>query len=259
MKSDAILMHSFEEFAELYHCKKSSANGCSKCDTVLTWKCKKCGNVFQSKLNLNYHRKIDPKNYARCLKCHPYISSGKSNQEIEFFEYVKSIYSGTVISSDRTQIKVGRNPSEIDVWLPELKIGFEYNGLFQHSIRKRHKKEKSNKCRKMTHILKNKVAEKAGIKLVQIWEHEWLYEKENIKKLIRDIIFNEVNFSKYIFSENPSRIKVPRDKFNTAYKIDGYILLEISKPVMVKLKFLHGRKPEYFSYKNCGYLIYEKI
>lgn len=111
----------------------------------------------------------------------------------------------------------------------------------------------------MNHLKKNKAAEKLGIKLVQIWEHEWLYNKEKMKKLIYDIIFDNVDFSQFALLDDDSVIEVPRDKFNLSYKIEGYKLHKIIKSSVVKMKFLHGKTLEHFSYRDCGYLEYRKI
>ena len=63
-----------------------------------------------------------------CPKC----IREKSVIETELFEYVKSLLPNENIEeNDRTIL----NGKEIDVYVPNLKIGFEMNGLVWHSER----------------------------------------------------------------------------------------------------------------------------
>jgi len=67
------------------------------------------------------------------------------------------------------------SPYELDIYLPELKIAFEFNGLYWHSeINK-----ESN-----YHLNKTKLCEKQGIQLIHIWEDDWLYKQEIVKSMI---------------------------------------------------------------------------
>lgn len=70
---------------------------------------------------------------------------------------------------------------EIDVYIPELKIGFEYHGLFHHSqFRGNHLKNR--------HIDTLNSIEKDGILLIQIFEDEWLYKNVIVKSRIKNIL-----------------------------------------------------------------------
>ena len=64
-------------------------------------------------------------NIPLCTICYP-INDNKSIKEKNLLEYIKSIYTGEIISGYRDGI-------EIDIYLPELKIGIEFNGLYWHS------------------------------------------------------------------------------------------------------------------------------
>lgn len=95
----------------------------------------------------------------------------QSSQEQELFEWISSIYSGDIIQSDRTQLK----PKEIDIYLPELKLGIEYNGLYWHSELRRDKNY---------HFDKRVQAEQKGITLIQINSDEWSHKQDIVKSLI---------------------------------------------------------------------------
>ena len=71
---------------------------------------------------------------------------------------------------------------EIDCYLPELKIGFEYDGDYWHSLPEMIKRDKK----------KNACARKAGIHLYHIKENEWLNNKESSKVKVYNIIMKGV-------------------------------------------------------------------
>ena len=68
---------------------------------------------------------------------------------------------------------------EIDVYIPSLKLGIEYNGLHWHSERlgkdKNYHLDKLNKCNEQ------------GIKLIQIFEDEWINHREICESKLKQI------------------------------------------------------------------------
>ena len=65
-------------------------------------------------------------NLPLCTICYP-IDLLISIKEENLYEFIKSIYFGEIVQSYRI------NRQEIDIYLPKLKIGFEFNGLYWHS------------------------------------------------------------------------------------------------------------------------------
>ena len=116
----------------------------------------------------NFYSRIKYK-IPLCTVCHP-IGDHKSIKEIELFSYITSVYSGEIIQSYRDGL-------EIDIYLPELGIGFEFNGLYWHSSKYKHKKYHINK----TNHFKDK-----GIRIIHIWEDDWLYKQDVIKSQINN-------------------------------------------------------------------------
>ncbi len=119
--------------------------------------------------NSNYHHRKE-KNIL-CTECYP-ISKTTSLIEIQLFEIIKLKYLGEVIQSYRDVL-------EIDIYLPELKLGFELNGLYWHSekfVDKNYHKEKTN-------YFKEK-----GIRIIHIWEDDWINKNEIIKSQISNLI-----------------------------------------------------------------------
>lgn len=99
-----------------------------------------------------------------------------SNEEQDLFDFVRSIYSGVIIKNDRQIIK----PKEIDIYIPEKKVGIEFDGLFWHSDY--HLKEQD------LHLQKTIMCEQQGIRLMHIFEDEWLQKPEIIKSMIKSAL-----------------------------------------------------------------------
>lgn len=101
----------------------------------------------------------------------------KSGVERELFEFVKSLLPNNTVEENNRTILDGK---EIDVYVPSLKIGFEMNGLIWHSDR--------FDTDKSYHLLKTESALSAGVRLIHIFEDEWLNKKEICKSRIRNIL-----------------------------------------------------------------------
>lgn len=107
--------------------------------------------------------------------------SSKSGLEKEVLDYIKSIYFGKVISGDRSVLGNGQ---EVDIFLPDLGIGVEFDGIFWHS-----------NIDKNYHLNKTKRMEEQGFSLYHIFEDEWI-EKKHIWK---SMLANKLGVSRKIF------------------------------------------------------------
>jgi len=116
----------------------------------------------------NFHNRMRS-NLPLCTICNP-IGESRSIKEEQLYEFIKSVYSGEIIGSYRDGL-------EIDIYLPELKIGFEFNGLFWHSEEWKQKNYHSEK----TNYFKDK-----GIRIIHIWEDDWDYKQEIVKSQIKN-------------------------------------------------------------------------
>lgn len=127
--------------------------------------CKKCKNIFKSRL-IN--------EIPVCRKCNPIISNSKLHLEFREFLNELNIF---FIENDRKTI----NPLELDFNIPEKKIAIELNGNYWHS-------EIGGGKNKNYHINKTKKCLEKGIKLIHIFEDEWLFKKEIVKSRIKHIL-----------------------------------------------------------------------
>ena len=107
----------------------------------------------------------------------PVCGQLESNSEKEIYEFICSLVGQeNVIKRDRTVLK----GKEIDIYIPDLKIGFEYNGLRWHS-------EDFGKT-KNYHLRKTEDCERNGIRLIQIFEDEFVLHKQVVLSKIKHIL-----------------------------------------------------------------------
>lgn len=128
---------------------------------------------FKSRLNSN--REL-------CLHCNP-ILSGKSNKELELLNFIKENYNGDILSNCKSII----DPIELDIFIPELKIAFEFNGLYWHSELYKDKLYHLNKTNRCTEI---------GIELFHVFEDDWTFKQD----IVKSMILNKLGKSKKIFA-----------------------------------------------------------
>jgi hypothetical protein len=136
------------------------------------FKCLECGNenqVSPSFFNKNISIGKNP-----CLVCNPPLYS-ESKGEIELCEFIESIYTGKVEKKNR-KILQGK---EIDIYLEEEKIAFEFNGIYYHSEIFQDKSSVMFKKERLSQL---------GITLVTVWEDDWNYKKDIIKSRINSIL-----------------------------------------------------------------------
>ena len=134
-------------------------------------RCKKCGeesHLLNSRFNVRLRNGQDP-----CIKCNN-IATGVSSQEEEIAQFIESL-GFEVKRGDRKELE----GQEIDIFVPEIRIGFEYNGLFWHSEFRTEKKY---------HVQKQEKAAVKGISLIHIWEDDWDKKKDIVKSRISHLL-----------------------------------------------------------------------
>lgn len=128
-----------------------------------------------------------------CPKCSNIIS--KSHKEIiDFINLNKIINDRNVIS-----------PYELDIYLPDLKIAIEFHGLYYHSYSHMESKKERYK-----HYLKSDICNEIGIKLIQIFEDEWLF-KDNI---VKSILNSKFGVAERIFARKCEVVELSSSSFN---------------------------------------------
>lgn len=100
-----------------------------------------------------------------------------SKPELEIKKYVEDIYGSSV-----TRFFDG--DFELDIYIPEKKLGIEYNGNYWHSLKNKDKNY---------HYNKSKHFEEKGIRVIHIWEYEWNNERQ--RPILENIIKNALGLN----------------------------------------------------------------
>lgn len=132
--------------------------------------CENCKADFKIGKVLFYKRR--EKKTEICTICNP-IDKHQSGKEIILYNFIKSIYDKEMIKNFKIDKK------EIDIYLPDLNIGFEFNGVYWHSDIY---KEKD------FHLNKSKFFEEKGIHVFHIWEDDWTEKEEILKSQIENLL-----------------------------------------------------------------------
>lgn len=104
------------------------------------------------------------------------VSTFNSKPQKEIEEFITNELNLEVLVNNKKRLR----GIEIDLYIPSLDIGIEYNGLYWHS-------EKMGKT-KNYHQLKTILSEGEGVRLIHIFEDEWNNKKEIVKNRLRYIL-----------------------------------------------------------------------
>lgn len=138
-------------------------------------KCLVCKSEFE-----RTKQAVEPSKCSKtvCRTCHPPATT--SIGQLEVLDFIRSLGISTV-SEDRSIL----GGKEIDILIPEKKIGIEYNGLYWHS---------ELNYGEPKHLLwKQQFAHNKGIRLVHIFEDEWLNKSDIVKSRIRHLLGTQSN------------------------------------------------------------------
>lgn len=145
------------------------------------------------------------------------------------------LYNPNLIENDRNLI----SPLELDIYIPQLNLAIEFNGLYAHS-------EQQGKD-KQYHLNKYKLCKEKGVQLVQIFEDEWIDKKDIVTSILlnkfgkiqnrifaRKCIAKEIdhNTAKDFLVKNHIQrsTNVVGKHFGLYYKDELYSVLSMGKP-----------------------------
>lgn len=103
------------------------------------------------------------------------LFKGVSKLEKELGEFIKNNYIGNIILGDNKVL----SGLELDIFLPEINLAIEFNGIYYHSDLFKDKRY---------HLKKTKECNKQNIRLIYIWENDWKYKKDIIKSILLNIL-----------------------------------------------------------------------
>lgn len=137
-------------------------------DKLYKFKCVKCGNEFDHWI----YSGIIP----RCEICYP-KNSGTSHYETDIKEFLMEcgILESDIIMNTKKVLPSGK---ELDIYIPEKKLAIEFDGIKWHS-------EKFGGKDSKYHLNKTNECESLGIRLVHIFENEWIYKNDIVKSILK--------------------------------------------------------------------------
>lgn len=149
-------------------------------------------------------------NLRRCWRCKGCFPIG-SRQQLEVADYVRSL-GFEVINSTRDIIP----PLEIDVWIPEKKLGIEYHGLYWHSGGREEAFDKGK------HRKKYELCSAAGVRLIQIFSDEWMQRGDICRSIIRNALgSNQIKLNARDCQVKELDVTVAKEFLNRTH-ISGY-------------------------------------
>ena len=128
------------------------------------------------------------------------IKSSKIEQEM--IDFIKKIQPYTVFQNTRDVIGY-----EIDAFIANLNIGFEFNGCFWHDIK-----------HELTPVYKKiKAAEKKNIKLYFVYENLWKHRNSSVKNIIKNLLCEANKFR----IEDCKVVKIDNNTIKEIYQTHG--------------------------------------
>lgn len=119
---------------------------------------------------------ITPSNLLQGYGC-PKCRCTSSKEENEVSKFISELD----VEFEKMKLENGQ---ELDIYIPDEKIAFEFDGLYWHCELKKDK---------YYHSKKTYYCKEQGIKLIHIFEDEWLYKKEIVKSNIRNLLNKDIN------------------------------------------------------------------
>ncbi len=177
-----------------------------------------------------------------------YTFTGKSHYEDDIIEYITSLNNCSIIRNSKIL-----DGLEIDIYLPEYKLGIEFNDTYWHSDL--FKKDNY-------HQSKSIEAMKQGIRLIHIYQYEWnnLIQQNKIKSIIKSALGI---YDNKIYARDCT-VKVINDKeasaFNNANHIQNHRKARLTYGLFYKdklvqlMSFSHNRKYEWEIIRSCSLL-----
>lgn len=160
---DEVMEKSILVWGDRWDFSKSSDLSNSK--TPFTITCPEHGEFKQSPDNLL-------KGYLGCYRCHDF---GTSQAEKSIRELLLDIG----VNMPSTYISHGGRKYEIDMYSEELRVGIEFNGVYWHSEKFREREY---------HYNKSVAAAGNGIRLLHVWEDDWLFKNDIVKEHILRVL-----------------------------------------------------------------------
>lgn len=181
-------------------------------------RCKKCGEETVVRMTCGKLNRLNH-NSLLCKNCENL--NGTSKAEKDIVEFIRTIAPDeNIVENDRIVL----NPKELDIYIPERKLAFEYDGLHWHC-------DKDGDVKK--HLRKTLDCEAKGIHLVHLFENEWLDKQDIVKSRIQNLMGS---YDKTIYARACSVKEVP-NKESFAFQCQNHIQGGVNSKVNIGLYY----------------------
>jgi len=133
-------------------------------ESPVTINCKKHGAYTVSRMSDVVY------NGVRCPRCANQRSSGED-------EIVAFLTEFGVRTTRRDRSLIG--PQEVDIVLPDFGVAIEFDGLYYHSTKFKLPSD---------HLRKSQRCSEQGVRLIHIFEDEWVYRQHAVKNMLRCLV-----------------------------------------------------------------------
>lgn len=149
-----------------------------------------------------------PGNHLSGYQC-PKCANFESKQETAIAEFLGDL-NIEYIRNDRAVL----NGLELDLFIPEKQVAIEYNGIYWHSDR--YKPDDF-------HLNKTILCEKQGIRLIHIFEDDWILKRDIIESRLKNLLQTTSNklFARKCQIKEVS--KIDSKKFLNENHLQGYV------------------------------------
>ena len=172
--------------------------------TQVEIKCEEHGSFLQ---NPRDHLKGHGCHICGLLKARHFLETSKLEED--FVDFIRSFYTGEVVTSVRDIIP----PMELDIFVPSLNLAIEFNDGYWHSERFKDKNY---------HLHKYNLCTDKNIRLISIWEWEYLKNKDKIENFIKNLIIEKKKLFARKLQIKEVDIKTQREFLENNH-IQGYV------------------------------------
>lgn len=167
-------------------------------------RCKECGTEIERLVNALYNKNV------YCKTCNLIRSS---ELEIELGDCIKNIYSGKIERGKVFNFYEKGFSNELDIYIPEFKLGIEFDGLYYHS--------ESMGAKNKQRVKKDNFKKYFGINVIFVREDEFLHKKD----IVLSRISNKIRVTENrIYARNLKVYSIPtkvKNEFLNKYHIQG--------------------------------------
>lgn len=121
---------------------------------------------------------------SNCPQC---CKFGSSKGEKDLSDYISSKINSQIINNSRSVIP----PYELDIYIPDMNIAFEFNGDYWHSDEMIQQRSQIWNTAEDYHKNKYMLCKDKEISLYFVWENDWLNNNDEILKSIDKILMNK--------------------------------------------------------------------